>query len=204
MKKKLVALLLVLTMVVCILPMSAFADNMEVGTIPNLTGVLTTDDGTTYFIKGEFVDTPQAYSNNESSSTTIKYELPAATPQSGSNTVSGNDGGLSSTVYLTISYKVKSDENEYLLTGVSGYWVITDSKASVESATLNYGCTGGGVTQAVNDLSVSNWFNISTGFQNYVPAYGIFSVMGANLTVNYLMGTARRWSFTLPNLLFNN
>ena len=52
-------------------------------------------------------------------------------------------------------------------------------------------------------ISVNNYFDISTGFTDYVVP-DVLAVMGANLTVNYLMGTSRRWSFTLTNNLFNN
>lgn len=92
----------------------------------------------------------------------------------------------------------------YLLTSVSGYWVINDSQVTVSSASLIYGCSDLSISQSnfTNPLSVSNHFSRNTGFTTYVSeAYG---VMGAKLTVNYKMGNTRSWSFTLDNTLFNN
>lgn len=124
----------------------------------------------------------------------------------GSTTESDHDGAYASTVYLTIHYSHKNTPTEYLLTKVSGHWVISNSNVSVESARVSYGCSGlfpTPATQSVADRSVSNYFSINTGFTKYVTS-ATNAVMGANLTVNYLMGTSRRWSFTLSNILFNN
>ena len=49
--------------------------------------------------------------------------------------------------------------------------------------------------------SVSNNFNIATGFTTYIMEDDIGSMIGASLTLNYLIGTSRRWSFTLDNVL---
>ena len=107
---------------------------------------------------------------------------------------------------MIIHYTHRNTPTEYLLTRVSGYWEISAQKVSVESAKLSYGCSGtfpSPTTQSVTDISVNNYFDISTGFTDYVVP-DVLAVMGANLTVNYLMGTSRRWSFTLTNNLFNN
>lgn len=92
----------------------------------------------------------------------------------------------------------------YLLTSVSGYWVVDDHQVFTPSASLYYGCSDPGITQSTYafPISVNNHFNVDTDFTTYVrQEYG---VMGANLTVNYQMGSSRKWSFSLPNTLFNN
>lgn len=185
------------------------AANPDSAPSPQLVGILTADDGTQQEIIGTLVSTnttPNSRSLN-CVEATYKYDLevsPRAT--GGSKTEYGEDGGYASTVYLTINYSYQNSPTEYLLTGVSGRWEITDGKASVESATVSYGCSGQFpklTTQAVQNKSVTNNFKIQTGFTNYIIS-DVNAVLGAHLTVNYLMGTSRRWSFTLSNLLFNN
>ena len=202
---------LVLTLMMCLsLYVPSFASEVNTTSfeeLPEMIGILTTDKGEQHIIKGTLVSSPPSTRNlGNNNHITYKYDLPISPKASGLTKESDQDSGLASTVYLTITYTHKNTPTEYLLTNVSGYWVITDSKASVESASVSYGCSGlfpTLTTQSVTDRSVSNYFNISTGFTNYVTSSSN-AVMGANLTVNYLMGTARRWSFTLPNLLFNN
>lgn len=211
MKKRVISALLSLITVLSIAP-SAFAFGSEatpVDKYPSGIGILTTDDGSQYIIQGKVVSespasasTPNAtvLGENGQASVTYLYDIPE------SLTKSSYDSGVVSTVYLTITYKTRNTPTEYLLTGVSGKWVITDSKASVESATLSYGCTGvfpSPTTQSVRNVPVENNFSISTGFTDYVTsAASAYDVMGANLTLGYLMGTSRRWTFTLTNNLF--
>ncbi|WP_312943122.1 hypothetical protein [Oscillibacter sp.] len=209
MKKKMMSLALALVMCLS-LCVPAFAADSNVslsGATPEMIGVLTTEDGAQHIIEGTLVSmSPLTRSIGNNNSVTYKYDLPASLRASGSTTESDHDGAIASTVYLTINYAHQNTPTEYLLTSVSGHWVITDQKASVESATVSYGCSGlfpRPTTQSVLDRSVANYFNISTSFTNYV-ASDTHAVMGANLTVNYLMGTAWRWSFTLTNILFNN
>lgn len=74
-------------------------------------------------------------------STNAEYELTAHSP----------DSGHASTVYLTIGYKY-AEAWMCLLTSVSGYWVISDPKASVESASVHYECTGLGFQSITNTI----------------------------------------------------
>ena len=132
---------------------------------------------------------------------TITPRLPST-----ETTKSDNDSGYCSRVYLTIKcYNTRDTPTEYLLYNVSGYWVISDSKASVKSAKLTYGCVTGVIdgseSQIVYDRAVGNNFSINTGFTIYAPSIGFGSTLGANLTLTYLMGTARTWTFTLYNNL---
>lgn len=188
-------------------PLSATAVNQE-EYLPGNIGILTTDDGRQYEIKGELVSVAQPFSNdsNNTSSATYCYTIPARISDS-STTVPGVDGGNESKVYLTIYYQTKGTPTLYLLTGVSGYWELTSAtgKTRVESATLDYGCSSLApqiITQRKMGVSVSNHFSIRTGFSKYIVSEG-GGVMGANLHLNYVMGNSRRWSFTLQNNLFN-
>lgn len=187
----------------------AFAADIKSEVISSpMIGILTADDGTQTEVEGILVSTSTAPTRSGliDKEATYRYDLEVLPRADGSKTESDVDGGYCSTVYLTIKYSSKNSPTEYLLTGVSGYWTITDGKASVESAKLSYGCSGRfpePVTQSITNKSVNNHFNISTGFNKYVTS-DVYGVLGANLTVNYLMGTSRRWSFTLSNNLFNS
>lgn len=214
MKEKLVSLFLALVMCLglCVPAFAADTSSPSPEEIPStVTGILTIEDGTQYPITGRLVATAQPASLSDDISMTYQYNLPADPRAGGSKTEHGVDGGYASTVYLTITYSSNTSGPlpAYLLTRVSGYWSISDSKASVESAYLSYGCTGKDPTDMIShdqhvwDKSVNNHFSVSTGFRYYVED-GLGGAVGANLTVNYLMGTARRWSFTLYNNLFNN
>ena len=205
------AISLILAVAMCLLLcVQAFAiENIGASTksAPEMTGILRGDDGREYSIVGKLVSVaPMSQVANNVSSATYRYDLPISPQANSSLTESDHDGALASTVYLTIHYTHKNTPTEYLLTRVSGYWEISDPSVSVDSATLSYGCSGAyprPTTQSVMDASVSNYFNISTGFTNYVASVSN-GTMGATMTVNYLMGTSRRWSFTITNILFNN
>lgn len=193
-------------MVMCTPISAAGSNDNATELLPGNVGILTADDGTQLVIYGEVVSAIQPLSVDSGSSVTYRFDIPAASNIGGSATVYDHDGGLSSTVYLTLDYKTRNTPTEYLLTRVSGYWVISDPKASVESAAVSYGCNGT-FPKSVNyqstfDVPVNNYFSIYTGFTQYVAGDSC-AIVGAYLTVNYLMGTARRWDFTLYNTLIN-
>lgn len=201
MKKRILSIALVSALCTNLLP-PTFAVAPPTSAPPIMTGILTADNGTQYTIEGVLVPAIQPLSTGSGTSVTYKYDIPTSVTAGGSTTAYDYDSGYVSTVYLTVDYNYKNTTpREYLLTGVSGHWEITDKKASVESATLTYGCTGLGprpTTQYVHDAPVENYFSINAGFTQYI-ASDVLAAMGANLTVNYLMGTSRRWSFTLTN-----
>ena len=175
-------------------------DNSNV--IPVSTGTLVADDGTQYVIEGEPVVVAAA-ENSADKAVTYRYDVPVP-KAGGSTTVHDNDGALASTVYLTISYNTRNTPTEYLLTGVSGYWTISDSRVSVKSAYASYGCSGRFpqyTVQSKTNVSVKNHFSLKTGFKDYVIG-DTLAVMGASLKVNYIMGSTRTWSFTLNNHSF--
>ncbi len=171
--------------------------------LQEIIGILRLDDGSQHQIIGTAVYGVQR-SNHTENAVTYTFTIPKSLTRGGSSTIYEPDDGYSSTVYLTINYTTRNDGAEYLLTSVSGYWDIHDWRVSVESAFLSYGCTSYAslITQSIRDVAVGNDFDITTNFSQYIPEQ--YGVMGANLTVNYLMGTSRRWSFTLTNNLFNN
>ena len=194
---------LALCLVTCV---PAFAYDSAEAKAPYAVGILTSETGEQYTIEGALVSFARTMGTDMDNAVTYRYDLPLSSGSGGSSTVYDYDSGIVSTVYLTIHYTTQNSPTEYLLTKVSGYWDVFDEKASVESAKLSYGCSGrfpSVTTQSKTNVSVTNHFSISTGFKKYVCA-DTWSVLGANLTVNYLMGTSRRWSFTLENNLFNS
>ena len=166
-------------------------------------GIMVADDGTQCIVKGEVIATSEIQKTGGGKSVTFKYDIPEPIKRGtgGSWTEYDVDGAKVSTVYLTVDYLTKNTPTEYLLTGVSGHWVLNDSRVTVPSASLSYGCSGlfpSPVTQSVQNRLVGNYFSINTGFTKYV-AGDVQAIVGANLTVNYRMGTSRTWSFTIVN-----
>lgn len=200
--KKVFSLLLAVVMVLTC-PITALAASVDSN--EPVYGVLMSEDGEQILIEGRVCDTMQTRTG-DAGSVTYEFAIPASVARTnGSTTVDSPDSGYASHVYLTISYKMQNTPTEYLLTGVSGSWTIEDSNVAVLSTSLTYGCTGwfpAYASQEDTKTNVSNPFSYSTGFSKYIIADG--AVMGANLTLNYLMGSSRKWSFTLTNNLFNN
>lgn len=201
--RKIVSLLLAV-LIVSIFPMAVFAE--DVGADKKVYGVLMSDDGEQILIEGRVCNSMRTQAGN-GGAITYEYAIPASvTRATGSSlTVDAPDDGYASHVYLTISYKTQNTPTEYLLTGVSGRWTIEDPNVAVLSTSLTYGYSGwfpayAGQNKTIEN--VSNPFSYSTGFSSYIVSQG--AVMGTNLTLNYLMGSTRKWSFTLVNNLFNN
>lgn len=205
-KKKLVSVLLAMVMVLG-LSVPAFAAEEVCETTPTMYGILVSDDGEVYEIAGILVENECAtYSLNSQDefSATYQFDVPSRAIQNGTSTIDGPDSSSESTIWLTIKWKTNTSDHTYLLTGVSGHWTIfDDTRVSVTSTNLVYGCSNPIYTQTnYPGVAVSNSFDVSTGFTHYILEAG--GVMGANLTLNYLMGTSRRWSFTMTNNLFND
>lgn len=206
MKSKVFSAMLAVSIIVHTEVVGFAAENTTISdVIPMSMAVLTTDDGVQHIVEGEPVLTQYATGDSGAISTTFKYNISERDFISGPmfDTAQGHDGAYASTVYLTITYFEQNNPNEYLLTGVSGHWVVGDSRVVVTSASLNYGCSEvypDPTTQSKINVSVRNNFSISTGFTDYVSE-SPGSVVGANLTLDYLMGSSRTWSFTLYNQL---
>lgn len=207
MKKKWISFFMAIVMSLCLWVPVFASSNTHYEPHSNPTGVLTTDDGTRYLVEGVPVNVAKTTKINDSTFVTYRYDIPTLYSAGGSTEVHAPDDGYSSTVYLTIQYNTRNTPTEYLLTRVSGYWEIADPRVSVESASVSYGCSGAFPSltahQSVLNVPVTNNFGIDTGFTDYV-ASGSVATVGANLTVNYLMGTSRRWSFTLENNIVND
>ena len=163
----------------------------------SVVGYLQSDDCNTEIVKGELINLRCSSAPNHFAATyayTVTLEH--------SNTVSGPDSGYSSTVFLTIEYITRNTYTEYLLTSVSGYWLISDDRVTVTDAELLYACSGANPLPVYqrDTVDVSNFFSQNTNFTSYITEY--LGTLGANLTLTYKMGTSRTWTFTLSNTLF--
>lgn len=173
---------------------------------PIVVGILTDDRGDEYEIAGVLVE--NAYSAygmtpQEEISATYRFDVPTLTAGDLTSTKDGPDTGYASHIWLTISYRTRFGNTgmEYLMTGASGHWTITDPNVLVKSTNLVCGCSGGITSQTtLPGCSVTNPFDVPTGFKYYVPDNG--GILGAILTLEYMMGT-RTWSFEMKNLLFD-
>ncbi len=165
---------------------------------PSMTGYLYDDEGNCVEVTGYLVDMGMACAydeNNETIAATYAFRSPPF-----NTTASGPDSGYSSTIYLTNYYS--RNEYQYKLDAVSGYWEIHDSRVSVTSAKLSYCSTAINttVTQRADDVPVSNNFYINTGFTEYGYATDAYTI-SSRLTLSYLMGTSRTWTFSMENNL---
>lgn len=184
------ALFLLSLLLVFQLTLPAHAIEANALTIPStMIGYATDDNGNSYELIGELVETTVPYSLNGTYSATYAYDV------SMTSTADSPDSGFASHVYLTVYYKLR-DGNYYLLTAVSGYWEIQDYNATVTSSTVDYVC---GPAGGIYGVSVSNNFYISTGFTEFTDATADFYQVRARLHLTYQMGTSRTWSFTLNN-----
>ena len=175
---------------------AALAADLDQGTIAQrMTGYLYDDAGNCVEVIGRLVETNVMALSNANESIAATYEFNLKSTTFNSNPVSSPDSGYSSTVYLTVNYY--RNGSSYLLSSVSGSWVIEDSRVSVTSASLYYFCVDGQHSLQNGSRSVSNNFYVGTGFSTYVSGAGL--AVGAQLTLTYLMGTSRSWTFTLPN-----
>ena len=161
---------------------------------PAMVGYMTNEEGISIKIHGELLEAQAVHNQDDTYSATYLYRTPIV---SGSNTTDSPDSGYSSHVYLTIKYKVK-DSRHFLLTSISGYREIQDSRVSVTKSKIDY---ISGVKQFKNDIKASNHFNKTTGFTEYTEDDGTFSDVGAELKLKYLMGDSRTWSFSLNNFV---
>lgn len=187
-----------------------------------MSAYLTDDQGNTELVIGRLVDTNcgdgasihqlSETDNDDNIYATYQFdvysdgETMSAQALSTTVTESGIDSGYCSTVYLTIKcYHTGEIDDKYLLTNVSGHWSVSDPKASVKSAKLQYGCKNLADNSTANQVeygrAVSNNFSVNTGFKVYVPKFNFGTTVRAALTLTYLMGTARTWTFTLYNTI---
>ncbi len=194
--KKFLSVLLVVALSLA-MGTTAFAADLEQGGIAQtVTGYLYDDEGNCTEIIGHLVETdgPVLFGLNEAVSVTYEFDLRATSFES--KPAFDSDSESVSTVYSTISYY--KNGTSYLLSSVSGSWTISNSSASVTSASVSYGCIDSHNSSQVGSRSVSNNFYVGTGFSTYVFGDGLS--VGASLTLGYRMNS-RSWSFTLPNYI---
>lgn len=88
----------------------------------------------------------------------------------------------------------------YSFTYAYGLYSTTNHELLAYGPDSSYACTecSQPYSQDVT-RSVTNHFNHATGFSTYVHADSMVSSVGAELTLFYLIGTSRTWSFTLQN-----
>ena len=192
MKCRFLSLLVVIFCIVGLtIPVSA-AENGTPCLREEMIGYATDEDGNRYEIIGELVDTSTPRSIGGSYSATYAYDVSRV------NTADSADSGNASHVYLTVHYILR-DGQHYLLTAVSGRWVISDHQASVISSTISYSCHP---YENAHNIAVPNDFYRETGFTLFTPDNGTYSAVGATLHLRYLIGNSRTWTFDLQNNVF--
>ena len=205
--------LLTVSISLCV-PVGA-AERADVQDEPKMLGVLTADDGAQYIVEGVLVETNDGVAaasldavDTEEVAMTYKFAIPASvTAGSGSITEGGSDTNSLTEAFLTVHFRTRevTDEpevsgiNEYLLTRVSGYWAENSPNIYVSYGSLDYYCyknEAPGSRQEVLSATVSNYFDVSTGFSEYV--YSSIAMFGATLVVHVTMGS-RNWTFQVVN-----
>lgn len=190
--RKYVALILAVSLIV--LPaVSVSAAEVAESPVPDtMVGYAIDEDGNRYEIIGELVNTTMPRTSDGVHSATYAYDIQDY------NEIYHSDDGYSSTVYLTVYYTIR-DNFHYLLTAVSGHWVIHDYRVSVIDSKVTY---ASGVYHRVANAPVSNNFYINTGFTNFTEDNGSYSTVGATIYLTYLMGSSRTWTYELQNKVF--
>ena len=118
--KKIISLILAMAMCLslCVQTFAKENDGVNVENVPEMMGILRTDDGKEYTIKGVLVSVaPMSRAANDACSATYRYDLPVSPQANGSTTESDHDGAAASTVYLTIHYTHRNTPTEYLFVG---------------------------------------------------------------------------------------
>ena len=192
MKCKYLSLVAVILFVIGLaIPVSA-AENEFPVLRDTMIGYATDEDGNRYEIIGELVETSTPRSIGENYSATYAYDVSKVT------TADSADSGNASHVYLTVYYTLR-DGQYYLLTAVSGRWEILDHQASVISSTISYSCHP---YEYAHNVPVTNNFYKNTGFTLFTEDNGVYSIVGATLHLQYLIGSSRTWTFDLQNNVF--
>lgn len=218
--KRIISLLTAIIVCITIMPFASADSNSNSNSAnmlmppQTMEAYLTDDNGKVSITNGELISYNVVNISNNLSDVSATYkfdlcsngdEIKAISKSSSTQTVSGVDGGCSSHVYLVIYYYYRDIPAEYLLYRVAGHWIISDSKVSVKSASLDYGCTGkgssGSTAQTTYNVSVNNHFSVNTGYNHYVYNNAI-GTLGATLNMVYQMGSSRTWTYTLTNNLF--
>ncbi len=219
MKKALISVILIMAMFLS-LNINAYADSLDDKTEPAISstmqGIITDPYGITYEVQGRLLEAecvPFAMADNDSINVTYAFDIYSDGISLRSTLPNSSDATgytYQSTVTVTINYDASTDyPEEFLLKSVSGNWVIDDSRVSVTSGSVDYACTdythwGQSSTYYLTSADIQNSsFYKNTNFSQFI-AKDFSGFMGATLTLNYLMGNSRTWSFSVENIRFNN
>ncbi len=125
----------------------------------------------------------------------VTYEYTLRAPKV---TVEEPDDGYSGTVYLTNHYSISG--SKYLLTEVSGRWVMNDPNARVISASVDYYNDAINTAMQRGSSPVSNNFSVLTGFTEYGYNTDAFTI-GSVLYLTIRVGTSRTYDSDTQNFL---
>lgn len=141
--------------------------------------------------------------NSFTQTSTYEIIIPANKTGRSYTTKNDRDSTISMEATLTSTYVANAANNAILLTGVSGSWKPLDSRTSIKSARLVYGCSSISlVTQTGTKYPTSSPFSYSTGFSKYVAKNG-GSEVGSRLTLTLARGGST-WNFTLTSSVISN
>lgn len=194
-----------LALVFCCLlvsPAVAMADDLSsVAVEPQemVSAYIENEDGERKEIEGQLVPSSSIQTFDVSGEKSATYVF-SVSPSDLGLTKSQLDGSYSVRAYLTIRYRMMSSDTLVLLTGVSGYWTISDRTVRVTNVSLRYGCDDMFLMgrQSNEIASVSNNFSYDTGYQEYAAV--ACGVAGANIEVDMQHGTAgSTWSMYIQN-----
>ena len=171
-------------------------------------GVLTSPDGTRYFIQGEVMDmnSPQSRNCTDDGANSITYRYDVVMPQAAGN-LEGDpqvDPSASLKAYLTVYWQEKNVESftSVLLTHTSVRWTVTD-KVVVDSAAIYAEGKGSGlvgydstVYETKTFRGVTSGTKYATKFTQYVQRGGLFPMVGSNAIFELSHGTSSHWTFT--------
>lgn len=219
MRKALISVVLIMAIFLSV-NINAYANNLTgetESTIPNtMQGTITDPYGVTYEVQGRLLETEcvsAAMLGHISNCVTYAFDIYSDGISLSSTLPNSSDATgytYQSTVTVTINYESTTDyPEEFLLKSVSGNWDIDDSRVSVTSGFVNYACTdyihlGQNSTYYLTSTNLQNMsFYKNTNFSQFI-AKDFSGFMGATLTLNYLMGDSRTWSFSVENIRFNN
>jgi len=183
-------------------PAVAMADDLSsVAVEPQemVSAYIENEDGERKEIEGQLVPSSSIQTFDASGEKSATYVF-SVSPSDLGLTKSQLDGSYSVRAYLTIRYRMMSNDTLVLLTGVSGYWTISDRTVRVTNVRLRYGCDDMFLMGKQSDeiASVGNNFSYDTGYQEYAAV--ACGVAGANIEVDMQHGTAgSTWSMYIQN-----
>lgn len=163
----------------------------------NLVAYLENENGEKIPIDCKVITNKSRIKNNEES-VTCEFAVPRAAILHEQETGTAIDKSYSVRGYVTIDFLTKNTPTEYLLTDVSGNWIILDSHVTVTDAMVAYECfdLNPGSIQQSDSRIVANNFSFPTGYTTYVVApYG---TMGATITLTLTTNGSHTWKLQVP------